>query len=157
MFRTHLLGRPTVFSTDPEFNRFVLQGEGRLFASSYPASLRRLLGPNSLLLITDDGPLHKQLHGLTWSFTNSSALKDQHCRLMSDIHCHVRSVLAAWPTHPHVIHIQDEAKKVLSLSLLNPKKLTSSISSSDSWIGCLTALPACLAFLPVDEETMIGS
>ncbi|CAD5330914.1 unnamed protein product [Arabidopsis thaliana] len=51
VFMTHLFGEPTIFSADPETNRFVLQNEGKLFECSYPASICNLLGKHSLLLM----------------------------------------------------------------------------------------------------------
>ncbi|GLJ05191.1 hypothetical protein SUGI_0013330 [Cryptomeria japonica] len=38
-----LFGKPTVVSVDPEFNKFVLQNEGRLFKASYFKSLHDLM------------------------------------------------------------------------------------------------------------------
>ncbi|KAI3939072.1 hypothetical protein MKX01_001940, partial [Papaver californicum] len=74
VFTTHLFGKPTVFSTDPDVNRYVLQNEGRLFESSYSSSITNLLGKHSLLIIK--GNLHKKLHSLTMSFANSSIIRD---------------------------------------------------------------------------------
>ncbi|KAL1197011.1 3beta,22alpha-dihydroxysteroid 3-dehydrogenase [Cardamine amara subsp. amara] len=66
VFMTHLFGEPTVFSADPETNRFVLQNEGKLFECSYPASICNLLGKHSLLLMK--GSLHKLRFNLdSWS------------------------------------------------------------------------------------------
>lgn len=105
VFKTHLLGKPTIFSTDPETNKFVLHNEGRLFASNYPQTLVNLLGRRSLLLT--HGDLHKQLYSLTWSFTNSSVLKEH---LMADVETHVCKTLDTWRND--TIYIQDEAKKI---------------------------------------------
>ncbi|KAH9325559.1 hypothetical protein KI387_005737, partial [Taxus chinensis] len=104
LFKTHLFGKPTIFSTDPEVNKFILQNEGKLFRTSYPSSITNLLGKHSLLLIT--GNLHKKLHSLTLSFANSSALKDH---LMLDIENLVCLTLDGWNDH---VLLQDEAKKI---------------------------------------------
>lgn len=58
LFKTHIFGEPTVFSVDPETNRFILQNEGKLFECSYPGSISNLLGKHSLLLMM--GNLHKK-------------------------------------------------------------------------------------------------
>ena len=50
VFRTQLLGRPTVFLRGPEANRLVLSQENEYFAISWPASTEALLGPLSLAL-----------------------------------------------------------------------------------------------------------
>ncbi|XP_016469511.1 3beta,22alpha-dihydroxysteroid 3-dehydrogenase [Nicotiana tabacum] len=104
IFTTHVFGEPTVFSTDPETNRFILQNEGRLFESSYPSSLQNLLGKHSLLLMR--GSLHKRMHSLTMSFANSSILKDH---LLADIDRLVRLNLDSWTGR---VFLMEEAKKI---------------------------------------------
>lgn len=104
VFMTHLFGEPTVFSADPETNRFVLQNEGKLFECSYPASICNLLGKHSLLLMK--GSLHKRMHSLTMSFANSSIIKDH---LMLDIDRLVRFNLDSWSSR---VLLMEEAKKV---------------------------------------------
>ncbi|KAL1197012.1 3beta,22alpha-dihydroxysteroid 3-dehydrogenase [Cardamine amara subsp. amara] len=104
VFMTHLFGEPTVFSADPETNRFVLQNEGKLFECSYPASICNLLGKHSLLLMK--GSLHKRMHSLTMSFANSSIIKDH---LMLDIDRLVRFNLDSWSSR---ILLMEEAKKI---------------------------------------------
>lgn len=107
IFTTHVFGEPTVFSADPETNRFILQNEGRLFESSYPGSIQNLLGRYSLLLMR--GSLHKRMHSLTMSFANSSILKDH---LLGDIDRLVRLNLDSWTGR---VFLMDEAKKVIIL------------------------------------------
>ncbi|CAI8583416.1 unnamed protein product [Vicia faba] len=51
IFTTHIFGEPTVFSADPETNRFILMNEGKLFECSYPGSISNLL--DHLLLDID--------------------------------------------------------------------------------------------------------
>ncbi|PHT26164.1 Cytochrome 90A1 [Capsicum baccatum] len=104
IFTTHVFGEPTVFSADPETNRFILQNEGRLFESSYPASIQNLLGRHSLLLMR--GTLHKRMHSLTMSFANSSILKDH---LLADIDRLVRLNLDSWTAR---VLLMEEAKKI---------------------------------------------
>ncbi|TMX05250.1 hypothetical protein EJD97_000107 [Solanum chilense] len=104
IFTTHVFGEPTVFSADPETNRFILQNEGRLFESSYPGSIQNLLGRYSLLLMR--GSLHKRMHSLTMSFANSSILKDH---LLGDIDRLVRLNLDSWTGR---VFLMDEAKKI---------------------------------------------
>ncbi|KAJ4977615.1 hypothetical protein NE237_008395 [Protea cynaroides] len=104
LFTTHLFGEPTVFSADPEANRFVLQNEGKLFECSYPSSISNLLGRHSLLLMK--GGLHKRMHSLTMSFTNSTIIKDI---LLVDIDRLVRLNLDSWTDQ---VFLQDEAKKI---------------------------------------------
>ncbi|XP_044508147.1 cytochrome P450 90A1-like [Mangifera indica] len=104
IFTTHVFGEPTVFSADPEANRFILQNEGRLFECSYPSSISNLLGKHSLLLMK--GSLHKRMHSLTMSFANSSIIKDH---LLVDIDRLVRLNMASWSDR---ILLMEEAKKI---------------------------------------------
>ncbi|KAF9599143.1 hypothetical protein IFM89_035422 [Coptis chinensis] len=104
LFTTHIFGERTVFSADPEVNRFVLQNEGKLFESSYPTSISNLLGKHSLLLMK--GSLHKRMHSLTMSFANSSTIRDN---LFFDIDRIVSLNLHEWTDR---VLLQDQAKKI---------------------------------------------
>ncbi|KAG6436583.1 hypothetical protein SASPL_101484 [Salvia splendens] len=104
VFTTHLFGEPTVFSADPETNRFILLNEGRLFESSYPGSISNLLGRHSLLLMR--GSLHKRMHSLTTSFANSAIIRDH---LLLDIDRLVRLNMDSWTAR---VLLMEEAKKI---------------------------------------------
>nr|XP_023899249.1 cytochrome P450 90A1 [Quercus suber]POF20760.1 cytochrome p450 90a1 [Quercus suber] len=104
IFTTHVFGEPTVFSADPETNRFILQNEGKLFECSYPASISNLLGRHSLLLMK--GGLHKRMHSLTMSFANSSIIRDH---LLEDIDRLIRLNLDSWSGR---VFLMEEAKKI---------------------------------------------
>lgn len=106
VFTTHVFGEPTVFSADPDINRFILQNEGRIFESSYPGSISNLLGRHSLLLMK--GSLHKRMHSLTMSFANSTIIRDH---LLVDIDRLVRLNMDAWTGR---VLLMEEAKKVNS-------------------------------------------
>jgi retinoid hydroxylase len=58
IFKSQLLGRPTVFLKGPEANSFVLTQENKYFVISWPPSVKALLGPLSLALQT--GEVHIQ-------------------------------------------------------------------------------------------------
>lgn len=104
IFTTHIFGEPTVFSADPETNRFILQNEGKLFECSYPASISNLLGRHSLLLMK--GTLHKRMHSLTMSFANSTIIRDH---LLVDIDRLIRQNLDSWTG---LVLLMEEAKKI---------------------------------------------
>ncbi|KAL8161022.1 hypothetical protein V2J09_012511 [Rumex salicifolius] len=104
IFTTHVFGEATVFSADPETNRFILQNEGKLFEISYPSSISNLLGKHSLLLMK--GSLHKRMHSLTMSFANSAIIRDH---LLLDIDRLIRFHMTSWPDH---VLLMEEAKKI---------------------------------------------
>ncbi|KAF7148261.1 hypothetical protein RHSIM_Rhsim03G0142400 [Rhododendron simsii] len=103
VFTSHVFGEPTVFSADHETNRFILMNEGKLFESSYPSSVSNLLGRHSLLVMK--GGLHKRLHALTTSMTNSSIIRDH---LLGDIDRLIRTNLESWTGR---VVLMVEAKK----------------------------------------------
>ncbi|GFZ14996.1 Cytochrome P450 superfamily protein [Actinidia rufa] len=111
LFTTHIFGEPTVFSADPDTNRFVIQNEGRLFESSYPGSISNLLGRHSLLLMR--GSLHKKMHSLTMSFANSAIIRDH---LMGDIDRLVRLNLEKWADR---VLLMEEAKTITFELMVN--------------------------------------
>ncbi|PNX78935.1 cytochrome p450 90a1-like protein [Trifolium pratense] len=103
IFTSHVFGEPTVFSADPETNRFILMNE-KLFESSYPGSISNLLGKHSLLLLK--GSLHKKMHSLTMSFSNSTIIKDH---LLFHIDRLIRLNMDSWSDR---VLLMEEAKKV---------------------------------------------
>ncbi|WP_088889099.1 cytochrome P450 [Leptolyngbya ohadii] len=58
IFKTQLLGSPTVFLKGPEATYFVLIHENKYFVVSWPPSVKKLLGPLSLAL--QSGEVHVQ-------------------------------------------------------------------------------------------------
>ncbi|XP_074287219.1 3beta,22alpha-dihydroxysteroid 3-dehydrogenase-like isoform X2 [Silene latifolia] len=104
IFKTHVFGERTIFSVDPDVNRFILQNEGRLFESSNPASVSNLLGRHSLVVMK--GNLHKRMHFLTLSFSNDAIIRDH---LLVDIDRLVRFFLDSWSDR---VFLMDEAKKM---------------------------------------------
>ncbi|GLJ21150.1 hypothetical protein SUGI_0386900 [Cryptomeria japonica] len=73
IFRSNLFGRAdTIVSVDPEFNRYVLQNEGRLFESSYPNSFKNIVGRNSLLVV--HGDLQRKLHAIAANLLKHNSL-----------------------------------------------------------------------------------
>ncbi len=58
VFKTKLYGRPTIFLTGAEANRFVLTHENQYFSNNLPQSTKVLLGPAALSVQT--GVEHQQ-------------------------------------------------------------------------------------------------
>ncbi|CAO2825664.1 unnamed protein product [Amaranthus hypochondriacus] len=104
VFMTHVFGEATIFSVDPDVNRFILQNEGKLFECSYPGSISNLLGKYSLLLMK--GNLHKKMHSLTMSFANSAIIRDH---LLLHIDRLIRFYMDSWSSK---VLLMEEAKKI---------------------------------------------
>lgn len=56
IFKTHILGSPTIIVKGDKWVNYVLENENKLFINNFPASLRKLLG-NSIS--TQHGDIHK--------------------------------------------------------------------------------------------------
>ena len=110
MFRTHILGRPIIVSTDPDVNKVVLQNQGNVFIPSYPKSVIELLGESSILQI--NGGIQKRLHAIIGGFLRSPQFK---ARITKDIENSVKLTLSSWMDrkNPYLpLYLQDETKKV---------------------------------------------
>ncbi|KAK9265936.1 hypothetical protein L1049_003460 [Liquidambar formosana] len=105
VFKTHILGKPIIVSTDPDVNKVVLQNHGNTFIPSYPKSITDLLGKSSILQM--NGSLHKRVHGLIGGFLKSPLLK---ARITRDIENSVKLSLASWKDM-HPVYVQEETKK----------------------------------------------
>ncbi|KAL3527157.1 hypothetical protein ACH5RR_011813 [Cinchona calisaya] len=108
VFRTHILGKAIIVSTDPEVNKVVLHNHGNAFVPHYPKSISELLGKYSILHI--NGPLQKRVHALIGGFLRSPQFKAQITR---DIERSVRHALSSWmEKENHPIYLQEESKKI---------------------------------------------
>lgn len=109
IFKTNLVGRPVVISTDSDLNYFIFQQEGRLFESWYPdtfteifgrqnvgslhgflykylkSMMLNLFGPESLkkMLPEVEQAANRTLH--QWSFQDTIELKDATASMIFDL------------------------------------------------------------------------
>nr|UYU26130.1 cytochrome P450 720B [Pinus elliottii] len=128
IFRSNLFGRSRmIVSVDPEFNKHILQNEGRLFQSNYPRPFRNLIGKFALLSV--HGDLQKKLHGTAVNFLGFEKLR---VHFMDDIQNLMQTTFAQWQAKRD-IHLHEEchqlvlnlmAKQLLDLS---PSKDTEEI------------------------------
>lgn len=127
IFISHLFGRRAVVSADPQFNKFVLQNEGRLFQAHYQESLKTLIGKYGLLSV--HGDLQRKLHGIAVNLLRFERLRVD---FMEEIQSLVHSTLDRWADmkdialqnecHQMVLNLM--AKQLLDLS---PSKETREI------------------------------
>ncbi|KAI3461947.1 hypothetical protein Pfo_018610 [Paulownia fortunei] len=107
VFKTHILGKAIIVSTDQDVNKMILQNHGSAFIPCYPKSITELLGKSSILQI--NGPLHKKLHTLIGVFLKSPRLK---ARITRDIEKAVRLSTSTWTNKSCYVYLQDETKKI---------------------------------------------
>nr|XP_017248851.1 PREDICTED: 3-epi-6-deoxocathasterone 23-monooxygenase isoform X1 [Daucus carota subsp. sativus] len=107
VFRTNILGKPIIVSTDPDVNKAVLQNHGNVFIPSYPKSVTELLGKSSIL--QTNGPLQKRLHSLIGGYFRSPQFKS---RIAREIEDYVKVSLSTWEHKKLPILVQDETKQI---------------------------------------------
>ncbi|KDP25498.1 hypothetical protein JCGZ_20654 [Jatropha curcas] len=64
IFKTNLVGRPVVVSTDPDLNYFIFQQEGQLFQSWYPETFTQIFGRQNV----------GSLHGFMYKYLKKMVL-----------------------------------------------------------------------------------
>ncbi|MQL88786.1 hypothetical protein Taro_021364 [Colocasia esculenta] len=117
IFKTSLVGRPVVVSTDPEFNQLVFLREGKLFQSWYPDTFTEIFGRQNV----------GSLHGFMYKYLKSLVLKlfgpeNLRERLFHEVADAARASLASWAAQPSV-----ELKDAIATMIFNlsAKKLIS--------------------------------
>jgi retinoid hydroxylase len=74
IFVAHLFGKPTVFMYGAEANRWIYAGEGKVLENEWLPAIRKLLGANSLSLIS--GEEHKQRRKLLAPYFKRTSMGD---------------------------------------------------------------------------------
>ncbi|KAM3393477.1 hypothetical protein ACQJBY_014279 [Aegilops geniculata] len=112
IFRTHVLGCPTVVCMDPELNRrMLLQGEAGGLVPGYPQSMLDILGPNNIGAL--HGPLHRFIRGAMLGLVHPTAIRTS---LLPKMDAFMRSHLDAWSGS--VVDIHAKTKEMTLLSML---------------------------------------
>ncbi|KAJ9673339.1 hypothetical protein PVL29_023118 [Vitis rotundifolia] len=98
LFCTNLAGRPMVVSSDPDFNYYIFQQEGKLVELWYMDSFARLVDLDSTSQsIVATGYVHKYLRHLALAHFGTEALKDG---LLSKAEDMIRTRLHDWSKLP---------------------------------------------------------
>ncbi|KAH6559189.1 hypothetical protein KP509_1Z024300 [Ceratopteris richardii] len=105
IFKSCLFGHPTIVSADPEFNKFILMNEDKLFQCSYPSNISAILGKWSLLVLVAEE--HKRMRSIAVNFLSIPKLRDF---FLPDIERHVLLTLGTWK-EGQVISAHNESKK----------------------------------------------
>ncbi|VAH24388.1 unnamed protein product [Triticum turgidum subsp. durum] len=112
LFRTHILGCPTVVCMDPELNRrMLLQGEAGGLVPGYPQSMLDILGRNNIAAV--HGPLHRVMRGAMLGLVRPAALRTS---LLPKIDAFMRDHLHGWAGS--VVDVQAKTKEMALLSAL---------------------------------------
>ncbi|KAH9294485.1 hypothetical protein KI387_040311, partial [Taxus chinensis] len=128
IFSSNLLGRRVIFSVDPEFNKFVMQNEGRLFqVSGIFKSFTELLGKYGLLTV--HGDLQRKIHGVAVNFLNYEKLSSE---LMDDIQNLLINAMSNWDGKK--LKLQEECQQII-LNVMAKQLLDLSPSKETEEIG----------------------
>lgn len=107
VFRSNLFGSSkTVVTVDPEFSKYVLQNEGRLFHTKYPLSMRTIIGKFSILAVR--GELQRKLHGTVNKFLSAEMLSSESIGYIQNI---FDLGMRKWEGHNRELHLREEIHK----------------------------------------------
>ncbi|KAK8508045.1 hypothetical protein V6N12_025153 [Hibiscus sabdariffa] len=104
VFKTHILGCPTVISMDPELNRYILMNEGKGLVPGYPQSMLDILGKCNIAAV--HGAAHKRIRGSLLSLVGPLVIKDE---CLPKIDKFTRFFLQNW--HGKTIDIQEKTNE----------------------------------------------
>jgi len=121
VFRTSILGYPTVISTDPDVNKFILHNDDRLFVPHYPSHFTQLLGKWNIFAARGD--FHKRMRGTVLRFVNISVVKE---KLLSEMQNIITTSLSGWGGRN--VNVVQEAKQMI-FSLMANHVLSLSVST----------------------------
>ncbi|KAE8719194.1 hypothetical protein F3Y22_tig00109972pilonHSYRG00237 [Hibiscus syriacus] len=105
LFKTHILGCPTVVCMDTELNRYILFNEGKGLIPGYPESMLEILGRRNIAAV--DGVSHKRIRGSMVSLIGPLAMKED---LLPKIDTFMRSFLNNW--NGKTVDIQETTKEM---------------------------------------------
>ncbi|KAL0926575.1 hypothetical protein M5K25_002814 [Dendrobium thyrsiflorum] len=111
LFKSHILGCPTVVCMDPEINKYILMNESKGLIPGYPQSMLDILGECNIAAVT--GPLHKSMRNTMLGLINPSMMREQ---LLPKVDEFMRSHLSNWSEK--VIDIQEKTKEMALYSAL---------------------------------------
>ncbi|KAF8389911.1 hypothetical protein HHK36_024430 [Tetracentron sinense] len=137
IFKSHILGCPTIVSMDPELNRFILMNEGKGLVPGYPQSMLDILGRCNIAAV--HGSTHKYMRGTLLSLISPTMIREH---ILPKIDEFMRSHLSHWDGK--TINIQEKTKEMALLSSLKQ------IAGIDS--GSL-----CEAFKPEFYKLVLGT
>ncbi|KAL2936871.1 Cytochrome P450 87A3, partial [Bienertia sinuspersici] len=99
IFQTRLLGRPVVISADTNFNRYIVQQEGKLVELWYLDTFSKLFAQEGETRTSAAGFVHKYLRSLTLSHFGSESLRE---KLLPHLEILVQQTLNGWSSQESI-------------------------------------------------------
>ncbi|GLJ20730.1 hypothetical protein SUGI_0377680 [Cryptomeria japonica] len=106
IFKTHILGKPTVVMLGAEANKFILTNEDKLFRNLWPKSLRVLIGKHSMT--SSQGDDHRRVRRIIHSVLGIENLKKSVARFERLVLQHLDS---EWRSG-HVIYAHNKLREM---------------------------------------------
>ncbi|PKA50367.1 Cytochrome P450 85A [Apostasia shenzhenica] len=111
LFKSHILGCPTVVCMDPELNSNMLMNEGKGLVPGYPQSMLNIMGKWNIAAVS--GSLHKAIRSSMLGLISPTVIRSQH---LSKIDENMRYFLCDW--NGKLIDIQEKTKEMWLLLAL---------------------------------------
>ncbi|XP_019179507.1 PREDICTED: cytochrome P450 87A3 [Ipomoea nil] len=143
IFRTSLVGRPVIVSTDPELNYFIFQQEGQLFQSWYPDTFTEIFGRQNVGSL--HGFMYKYLKNMVLNLFGPESLK----KMLPEVEEAANRNLRRWSNQTTVEMKESTATMIFDLTA---KKLISydSENSSENLRESFVAFIQGLISFPLD-------
>ncbi|KAG5589379.1 hypothetical protein H5410_039893 [Solanum commersonii] len=110
IFRTSLVGRPVIVSTDPDFNYFIFQQEGKLFQSWYPYTFTEIFGRQNVGSL--HGFMYKYLKNMVLNLFGPESLKN----MLPEVEKIVNNNLKRWSRQTSVEMKEASAKMIFDIT-----------------------------------------
>jgi cytochrome P450 len=115
IFRTHLLGSPTIMMFGPEANRWIFAGEDKYLQNRWSYAIRQLLGDKCLTML--NGEEHRERRRLLMPHFSQQAMRE----FVPTIQAITERHLAAWAAQPGpltVFHAMQELVFEIAIALI---------------------------------------
>nr|AJD25239.1 cytochrome P450 CYP707A99 [Salvia miltiorrhiza] len=106
IFKTHILGYPSVMLAGPDAARFVLVTQAHLFKPTFPKSKEALIGPSAIFF--HQGDYHLRLRKLVRAGLYPESLR----RLIPGVEAATIAALRSWADADGVVNTYNEMKKL---------------------------------------------
>ncbi|KAG6577572.1 Cytochrome P450 87A3, partial [Cucurbita argyrosperma subsp. sororia] len=106
IFRTNLMGRPTIVSTDTDLNHLIFQEEGNLFRSWYPDRLTKIFGRQNILSM--HGQIFKSLKNMIMNLYGFESMK----KMVREVEASTKTRLKRWSSR-NMIDLKDETATMI--------------------------------------------
>lgn len=112
VFRTNLVGRPVIVSTNSDLNYYIFQQEGRLFQSWYPDTFTEIFGKQNVGSL--HGFIYKYLKGMVLNLFGPESLR----KMLTEVEQAANRSLDMW-SRQETVELKDATAAVSTGSLLS--------------------------------------